>query len=211
VFADVNMGSSFLPFDVYSYRDGTAGPKPSDPAFGLANILTQETGFFDQNQIVLATNPSQAIRDLIAVFYPANAPPIDPAAVPCGWRSSTAAAPCNGSFSGGTGNPGTETLYHDVVAAACRTCHVAQRVDIAWDTYGKFAAKHGSLDSPPGFGSYIAGLVCTTGYMPHASTTSTNFWRSNSPHGPDTLKSFSQAAINADSPAWTAFGTCSPP
>jgi hypothetical protein len=209
--AELNFGASFLPFDVYSYRDGTAGPKPSDPAFGLAGVLAQESAFYDLNQLVVLTNPAQAITDLITVLYPSNAPPIDPTAVPCGWRASTAGAPCNGNFSGGTANPGTETLYLDVVAAACRTCHVAQRDTIAWDTYGKFAANHGSLDAPPGFGSKIAGLVCTTGYMPHASITSINFWRSNSPHGPDTLKGFTQAAINPDSPAWAAFGSCAPP
>src|SRR5262249_22907046 len=28
--AEVTFGASFLPFDIYSYRDGTAGPKPTD-------------------------------------------------------------------------------------------------------------------------------------------------------------------------------------
>jgi hypothetical protein len=201
--AEVNVSASFLPFDVYSYRDGTAGPKPSDPAFGLAGILAQEADFFTQNQIVLATNPAAPIQDLLSVLYPSNAPPIDPNALPCGWRSSTEGA-CNDGFFGGTDNPGTETLYHDVVGPACRTCHVAQRNDIAWDTYGKF----GNIGNQ----SSIAFLVCSQGFMPHASITSLNFWRSNSPHGPDTLKNFSQPVEkNANSPAWVAFGSCSPP
>jgi hypothetical protein len=210
-FAEVNLGASFLPFDVASYRDGTAGPKPTDPAFGTANILTQEASFFTQNQMVFATNPTQAIRDIIGLFYPTATPPFDANAIPCGWRASTAGPWCGGGFSGGTGNPATETLYHDVVAQACRSCHIAQRIDIAWDTYKKFAQEHGTVDvMPPFSGSFIGGLVCNTGVMPHASVTWSNFWRSNFPHRPDTLKNFSQGAMNADSPAWTLFPACSP-
>jgi hypothetical protein len=211
-FGEVTLGASFREFDVYSYRDGTAGPKPSDPAFGLSGVLAQEDAFYAQNQMVFATNPAQPIKDLIQLFYPTGGTPFDPNAIPCGWRANTAAAPCSGNFSGGTGNPATESLYHDVVAKACRTCHSAQLSVLAWDTYKKFADDHGALGTTPADSGYgIAGLVCTTGLMPHANTTYTNFWRSSSPHGPDTLKTFSQAAINADSPAWTAFGSCTPP
>ena len=209
-FAEVNNSSSFLPFDIASYRDGTAGPKPSDPAFGLVNIRAQDTDFHTQNKMVLATNPVQPIQDIISLFYPSGAAKFNEDAIPCGWRAKTTDTVCNGSFSGGTGNVATETLYRDVVAQACRSCHMAQRSDIAWDTYRKFANNHGTLDPPGTSGSQIAGLVCNTGLMPHTNVTWSNFWRSNLPHRPDTLKSFSMAAANADAPAWTAFGSCAP-
>jgi hypothetical protein len=205
-----DLGASFREFDVHSYRDRTAGPKPSDPAFGLTNVLTQEANFYDQNQQIVATAPAPAITELISLFYPSGAPPFDAAALPCGWRASTAGSPCAvGSFSGGTGNLLTEGLYHDVVAKACRTCHSAQRLDIDWATYKKFADKRGSLVPS----TDIVGLVCKDGLMPHAHITYLNFWRSTGPHGPDTLMTFNQAVANPNAPTWAALGlgNCTPP
>lgn len=212
---DLKTGSNFLAFDVYSFRDGTAGPKASDPAFHLGDVTSQDASFFDLNQMVLATDPPLPVQEFISLSYHSNnTTPFVPNVVPCGWRSSTAGAPCNNSFSGGTNNPATETLYHDVVAPACRTCHMSFSVNKQFDTYKKFQVLSGVVGTGgdnTGYG--IGGLVCTTGEMPNASITSTNLWRSNSPHGPNTLKNFSQATTyNVDSPAWpTAFGTCSPP
>jgi hypothetical protein len=196
---EVKMGASFLPFDIASYRDGTAGPKPSDPAFGTANILSQEAGFYAQNQIVLQTHPAQPIQDLIGLFYPSGVPPFDANATPCGWRQNTAGM-CGGTFSGGTGDAATETLYRNVIAKACRSCHIAQTSNITWDTYKKLALEQSFTG--------ISGAVCNSGVMPHSYIAFRNFWRSTSPHQPDTLASFSQGAINADSPAWTAIGSC---
>jgi hypothetical protein len=149
---------------------------------------------------VLQTNPAPPIQELIGLFYPAGMPPFDANATPCGWRQSTGGGVCGGTFSGGTGNAATETLYRGVIAKACRSCHIAQRSDLAWDTYKKLAVEQS-------FGG-VGGAVCNSGVMPNSYIAFRNFWRSTSPHQPDTLASFSQGAINADSPAWMAIGSC---
>lgn len=206
--AEVKMGANFLPLDIGSYRDGTAGPKSSDPAFGTTEIFSQQAAFYTQNQMVLHTNPAPAIQELIGLFYPSGVgPPFDVNALPCGWRQSTAGSPCtSGTFSGGTGNPATENLYRSVIAKACRSCHIAQTssiTNITWNTYKSLA------DEQSFFG--VSGAVCLSGVMPHSYIASRNFWRSVSPHQPDTLAMFSQGAINPDSPAWMAIGSCTPP
>jgi cytochrome c553 len=195
---EVKMGANFLPLDIASYRDGTAGPKPSDPAFGTAGIFSQEAGFYAQNQMVLQTNPAPPIQNLIGLFYPTGSPPFDASATPCGWRQSTAGGVCGGTFSGGTGDAATETLYRSVIAKACRSCHIAQTSNNAWDTYRKLAVEQ----------AFVRNTVCGNGVMPHSYIAFRNFWRSTAPNQPATLASFSQGSINADSPAWTAIGSC---
>jgi hypothetical protein len=212
---DLKTGSNFLAFDVASFRDGTAGPKASDPAGHTGDVLTQDASFFSLNQMVLATNPPQPIQDFISLSYHSNGTtPFVPNVVPCGWRQSTAGTVCNNNFSTGTADINTEKLYLDVVAPACRSCHMSFSAEKQFDTYKKFQNLSGLVGTGADNTGYgIGGLVCTTGQMPNSSVTSTNFWRSNGPHGPDTLRLFSKAtAPNVDSPAWpTAFGTCAPP
>ena len=123
---------------------------------------------------------------------------------------------CNGNFSGGTQNVLSNQLYLDVVASGCRSCHMSFTGNEQFNTYAKFAALSGQVGTGADDAGYgVGGKVCTTGEMPNSSVTSTNFWRSNGPHSPTTLSTFSQpTTLNVDSPQWyggTTFGTCAPP
>jgi hypothetical protein len=169
---DVNMGSSFREFDIYSYRDGTLGDKPNELASGLHEITDavggQQAEFLELNKLVRATSPQAAISELVNIWYNnADTLPFNKDAVPAGWNA----------------NPGTQDLYLKVVARACRTCHVSQDgstpTSTAWSTYDQFK------NARPLIAAFVcAGDPLQPGFeetkksrlMPHANVTFKNFW-----------------------------------
>jgi Big-like domain-containing protein len=208
--AEVKLNSSFLAFDVSSFRDDEAGPSDLDPAFGTQHITDQQQAFYDLNQLVLATNPSLPIQELINISYPVGIT-FDNTAVPCGWRSVISPGTCPSAFGAGTASMGkTEDLYHNVVAPVCRTCHTALSADKAFDSYATFSNKHGGVGAGEESGYYIGGLACTSGEMPHSSLTFSNFWRSKLPRGPGALQSF-QLGATPGAPQWVQFPSCTAP
>lgn len=133
-------GSSFLPFDVFTYEFSTA-----DASYTLS---AQQEAFRQLNDMVLDTNPNQAIIDLVNGMY-ANTGGVDTVGataedtyVPSGWS-------------------GDEGFYNSVIKHSCRGCHVAQGLD---------------LTSSSAIASYWESTLCDTKQMPHAEKPNKNFW-----------------------------------
>src|SRR5690606_33461814 len=115
-FADVDMGSVFIPFDLNSYTfvDGYA------PAF---NKAAQQAEFRDLNQLMVdVTNPGAPIREVIDYMYPPIGAPgagdQDQEFAVDGWDDEAAHI----------------DIYETVMTPACRACHVAQ-VDALGPTF----------------------------------------------------------------------------
>ncbi len=180
--AELDMGSSFREFDIYSYRDGTLGDKPNELASGLHAIvnldpmqppLGQQAEFLQLNKLVRATAPEAAISELINLWYHNNDTlPFDQSAVPNGWKSN---------------DPSTSDLYLKVVARACRTCHLAQpnvnADSMAWATYDQFRTYrlNGFIPFAVCYGDPAQGQAAFDEakryrFMPHANVTFKNFW-----------------------------------
>ncbi|HUR80066.1 MAG TPA: carboxypeptidase-like regulatory domain-containing protein [Thermoanaerobaculia bacterium] len=146
---NVNLGSSFIPFDLalLRYPKGATTPPAADlPAYYKMNTI-----------IAGSTKPSGAIVKLINGWYtPLNSPPTqNNAYVPAGWTA------------GGSVPSTAAGLYANVVVPGCRTCHYSLSPSINWDTYSSFQGDQ----------SFIQSYVCDTGpVMPHAAVTYVNFW-----------------------------------
>jgi hypothetical protein len=158
------LGASFLPFDVYSYKD--------NPAAGVT-IGGQQAQFQALNQLVAGTNPNPTNPNNSIVALANGLIPGLPAPasfVPQGWNNHAA-------------------LYNTVAAVSCRTCHVAQNSGIDWTAYTQFANTFS--DNPVGFKGPIISRVCTNGShsMPHAEVTYKKFWLSTNPSEPTYLAS----------------------
>ncbi len=144
--ADTASGASFLPFDVFAFRF------PKEAGYSLDD---QQEGLRKLNALVLATNPPQAIQDLINGMYPGGATVAGSVAedgyVPAGWTDYS-------------------TVYTGVVRPYCRMCHLAQPAPFT--SAGDFAELADSVKN----------LVCTKHDMPHAqvpyglSGTKIGFW-----------------------------------
>ncbi|MCU1349087.1 MAG: domain containing protein [Acidobacteria bacterium] len=181
---DVNLGARFLPFDVHFY---TFDADPADAA--TASLLAQQPKFKQLNQeIVGFGNPGPATSELVNVkWYPGVTTTQDENALAAGWSAL----------------PRDQNLYRQVVARACRTCHVAQVFDsLQFKTTTELTDLLPAVDS----------RVCGQHVMPHARVTHRLFWQSISPHMPAQLDAFG----NEVSPAsWSipcgAFTPATPP
>lgn len=188
---ELDMGSSFREFDIYSYRDGTLGDKPNTLASGLTAILAQEADFLELNEHVVDSAPEPAISALVGQFYNGNGTlPFDQDAVPPAWNLDAS----------------TADLYRKVVAKACRTCHLAQpNVDqnsMAWATYEQFRNYRTTIGFAVCFGDPVSPTFEEDKrfrYMPHANVTFKNFWLDADAH--TTLGNFTRgdwpASINS--------------
>jgi hypothetical protein len=169
------QNARFIPFDLDSYA------YPSAAAFSRAN---QTVNFNAMNTaILLQTNPSTALTDLITTWYGHEGNTAAPnttftgSAVPSAWSSSSA-------------------LYSDVVKTSCRSCHTTRDStlpDISWDTFS-------SLDNDAPFARIVACSATTYVHpMPQAERTFARFWLSTQPNAPFTLG-------NAGLTGWGAAG-----
>ncbi|MGN6108505.1 MAG: hypothetical protein ACTHU0_25595 [Kofleriaceae bacterium] len=73
-----------------------------------ANFASQDESFRRLNQLVAATEPTSATRELIDGIYAAGAP-YDPGFVPPGWADTSS----------------DRRVYREVIAPYCRGCHVS--------------------------------------------------------------------------------------
>jgi cytochrome c5 len=171
VFDEVNMHASLREFDLATYKY---------PGFRTIPNSGEKDRFKQQNIIVKASQPQQAIVELIDGWYAGGTSDQNAGYAPPGW----------------SGAPQTQ-LYHDVVSASCRTCHVAFESDagpfgLNWVTYAQFRTRR----------NVIRDYVCGTDkVMPHALVTYKNFWLSTNPSRPASLGAFTTVD-------WTAFGSC---
>jgi hypothetical protein len=163
------LGASFREFDLATYGYPAGGPRSA-----------QELAFEQLNKIVLRTNPAPAIKDLITGWY-ADGGSQNRDYIPLGWADSAEHA----------------SLYENVVARSCRTCHVAldsyySNNAISWTSFEQFKAER----------SQIRRFVCGDHKtMPHAGITFSNFWLSDSGKTPAYLAAFHDVG-------WEPFGEC---
>lgn len=178
---DVDLGSVFLPFDLTAFTivDGLT----VEGMLGLFDKAAQQDEFRQLNEeIVLSSDPGPAIEEVIANMYPGPGDQIEDFVIP-GWSS----------------DPAHDAMYRNVVARACRACHVAQL-----DTDITFRTSTQATD----LASSIRFRVCQQGVMPHARATYDRFWTSISPHQPAQLISWG----NVFAPAldWSICATAAP-
>jgi hypothetical protein len=173
--AEVNMGSSFREFDIYSFRDGTVA-NVNGPALAIGNheIVDmadgQQPNFLEQNKIVRNSGPEAAISEIIDLWYNGtDSLPFNEDAVPSGWVTDD-------------NIDNTEDLYLKVVAKSCRTCHIAQDSGsssaLAWATYDQFknARNSGQIPFAVCYGEANDADKKRARFMPHANITFQNFW-----------------------------------
>ena len=144
---DVKLGSQFLPFDLHYFTlaaPDAVGNPPTETKFRRLN-----------QEIVQATQPVAAINDVIAGMYLADPTEQDPDFVITGWN----------------GNPVHQTMYRDVVARACRTCHIANSFPAL-----RFQTALQAISDPAttlGWGTLSNGSACKEScHMPGARTRS---------------------------------------
>lgn len=146
---NVNLGSSFIPFDLALLRYPNSAVTP--PAADLA-------AYHKMNRIIAdSTKPTAAIVNLINGWYtPLNNPPMqNNNYLPTGWKKNLS-VPASAA-----------SLYQNVLVPGCRTCHYSFSSNINWDTYQSALTNRG----------FIKPYVCSPGrVMPHAAVTYINFW-----------------------------------
>jgi hypothetical protein len=143
---DSVTGAQFLPFDAESFKYSQMSGYPRSD---------QQEAFRKLNALVLATNPTPAIQQLIN-----------------GWYGNAVSQPGqtpNDNFVP-PGFAGKTDLYNEVIKPYCRTCHIAS-TNYPFNDYSQFSALSGSIKSD----------VFSTFIMPHAELTSHNFWSSTDP------------------------------
>jgi hypothetical protein len=172
--ADVDLQASFREFDLASFGYS------SIPGWSRGD---QEANFKKLNQIVIASNPSAAIKDLITGWYAGNSPTQISTYIPDGWKTDPSGHPYQ---------PPVPDLYSKVVGTSCRTCHVALSPNLSWLDYPTLQKRRLTVNL----------LVCKQSKaMPHACATYKDFWTDNQRLAPQTLANFS----NGD---WASFATC---
>ncbi|HEX2121199.1 MAG TPA: hypothetical protein VHL59_06100, partial [Thermoanaerobaculia bacterium] len=146
---NVNLGSSFIPFDLALLR--FPGPSVTPPPADLAQ-------YHKMNRIIAdSTGANAAIVNLVNGWYtPLLSPPSqNNNYLPAGWKAS------------GTVPATAAILYQNVLVPGCRSCHYSFSSSISWDTYQSAVNNRSSIQP----------LVCGKGpFMPHAAVTYINFW-----------------------------------
>jgi CSLREA domain-containing protein len=143
-------GANFLPFDLESFKYSAQAP------YRLAD---QQQAFRKLNALVLSTNPTPHIQEMINKWYEDTGGVNHAGAVFNGAKVAAAY----------DGNVADRSLYNQVVKPYCRTCHIAQT---------------SNLSDPAQFSTLffsIWGDVYSNYSMPHAERTNHNFWTSTAP------------------------------
>ena len=157
-------GSSFLPFDVYSFKYS------QQPGFTQAD---QEEVLRQLNALVKSTRPNvPAGTDPIATFidgmYAGNVNTPGAKAndtwVPVGWMTPA---------------PAGQNVYNAIIKPFCRTCHLAISGDLSFPSYLKFrnpAINPNNGQPLGGQRDQIQAALCG-GNMPQAEVPSRKFWQ----------------------------------
>lgn len=186
-FEDVNLESVFLPFDFNAFTivDGLT----VDGVLGLFDKAEQQDEIRQLNQeIALPSDPGSAIEEVIDHMYP----PVG--ALGTGDQDEDFVIP-------GWSTPAAHVeMYREVVAPACRACHVAQ-INAAGPTFETAAEAEGTAGS-------IRLRVCLQRTMPHARATYDRFWTSIGPHQPAQLISW--GTVFASALDWSDCATAAP-
>jgi len=174
--ADImSMRANFLPFDLHFYNFPASKSKASQQDdFKNLNIEIVQ-------RVSSATGTGDAIVELVDLLYNHGASPtqLEQEVVP-NWDPANV-------------NSNRHRFYRDVLARACRTCHVAR----------PFGAP--SFADPVDFEAGITNIqtrVCVQKVMPHAKRTSEIFWTSLTPSMPAFLDLYGQTL-----PGWSSVGS----
>lgn len=161
-----SMRANFLPFDLHFYHFPAAHDKTAQqPAFKTLN-----TEIVDG--VSAATGTGDAIVEAIdTAFYAGGSLSQLEDHVVAGWDP-------------GNVNSNPHKLYQNVVARACRTCHIARPFNAP------------PLNTQASFDGLIASVqdkACTRKIMPHAQRTNDIFWQSLNPNMPAFLELYGQS------------------
>jgi mono/diheme cytochrome c family protein len=184
--ADVKLDAKFLPFDLRSFSFAA----PDSDALNPFNTANQQTKFRDLNKMVkVAPPPASAstadniITALYDAWYPGDAVPQQQNAVVPLWNADNV----------------HRNAYNNVVAAACRTCHVANPdPDLRFEQPGA-----GGVGFEGNLGT-VQSRVCKEHVMPHARRTHDLFWTSVSPSQPAQLQAYGDTVHTG---GWQVVGT----
>jgi hypothetical protein len=158
-----DVGAHFLPYDAGNF------------AFSSAAGLTkadQQAAIYQLNQNILNTNITPATASLIAAWY-SGGTTLDETYVPPDWKTYAANNPTRNATS----------VYQNVIARSCRTCHAALPA-YNWDRTPTATAVIGG---PGGIASFAApSVVCganalfslLNNSMPNSLVTFNRFWNS---------------------------------
>lgn len=113
---DANIGAHFLPYDLANFAFSSKA--------GLTE-LDQQAALKALNQMILATQPTQATIDLINGWYASGTDVPNKEYVPLTWQAQ--------------GAPAID-FYKRVIGPACRTCHVAMDPQFNFDDYSIFSS-----------------------------------------------------------------------
>ncbi len=186
--ASIDLGASFLPFDILSLRFPGYCRDQNDVTCQLQRTVpsTQEMGLLKElNSMVLTTQPQTGISQLINAgwYSPGITATLSVTQnydyIPESWRE------CGNLH---------KQIYLEVIRPSCRTCHVASRNNDIVTDYGAFDSKRGKIRT------YVYGRPDFRPRMPHSLVPYRNFHASANPNQPELLKQFLD-----DSPACDEF------
>jgi hypothetical protein len=149
------INAQFLPFDLDNF------------AFGPQHRLKQpqqETALRNLSRLILNTNPTPAIAEVIAGWYPAPTSTFQGSFVPSGWS-------------------GHEPLYRNLVKENCRTCHVAMTpgnntpFSLAFQSFDQF--NHHNFTLSARVCGLDTGVPRNRWAMPNSLVTFDNFWNNS--------------------------------
>ena len=159
------VNAAFLPFDLGSFHYDMQG----DPHVGSPNAAAVQEQFRQLNKMVLDTTASASsvqpgYQQLMSLWYPGGV------ANPGQLFSFTRSAADLGTFAG------HEPLYDNMVAPACRTCHISHGSFDNWTSFGQMNALKNSIQTYScGTGSAAAQTTLTFA-MPHAEIPFKRYW-----------------------------------
>jgi hypothetical protein len=167
---NVKLDSRFLPFDLQSFTYAAPDSDVANPF----NRLNQQLAFKRLNEIAKIAPvpdptdpPSSVVSDLFDVWYPGAATTQVQNAVPVLWNTDAL----------------HRNAYINIVAKACRTCHVANLApNLRFERPGS-----------SGFDGQLGPIqlrVCLDHVMPHARRTHDLFWTSINPSQAAQLQAF---------------------
>lgn len=191
-YTDVNLGSSFLPFDLDNF---VFSNHPGLSKLEQQSSLRQLNEWIRDN-----TNPRTAISELITGWYSKADIAFDSDFAPKNWEFDDSDVPLSTD---------SKQLYRDVVKPYCRTCHVALSPSLS--SFSSFAA----------YAYNLVALVCGNTeadsinlqskmyQMPNARVTFDRFWNSA---GVETFRKFLKDEKIKENPGLLNFsGICNPP
>jgi hypothetical protein len=174
--ANGNVNAFFLPFDLESFLYSNFFVNDNGVEKQQFTRAAQEAAFKALNSLLLDTNPTAAIGELVQGWYGGAGLPgatANSSFAPNGWIT-----PVDKSL-----------LYNNVVKTSCRSCHIAQGAPINWASYDNGT---GGFKQNGNLPIYVYGTTAgqpASPLMPQAKPTYLNFWESTSPHNrPSTLR-----------------------